>query len=45
MQGAPVTFESQRGTLETTGVVFTNTSGVATNTLTLTQASCNSSPG
>jgi adhesin/invasin len=37
VQGAPVTFESQRGTLETTGVVFTNTSGVATNTLTLTQ--------
>ena len=36
VQGAPVTFESQRGTLETTGVVFTNTSGVATNTLTLT---------
>ncbi|MGH9285701.1 MAG: invasin domain 3-containing protein, partial [Acidimicrobiales bacterium] len=37
VQGAPVTFESQRGTLQTTGVVFTNTSGVATNTLTLTQ--------
>jgi hypothetical protein len=37
LQGAPVTFESQRGSLTTTGVVFTNTSGVATNTLTLTQ--------
>ena len=36
-QGAPVTFESERGSLQNTGVVFTNTSGVATNTLTLTQ--------
>jgi hypothetical protein len=37
LQGAPVTFESERGELETVGVVFTDTSGVATNTLTLTQ--------
>lgn len=37
VQGAPVTFESQRGTLQTTGVVFTDTTGVARNTLTLTQ--------
>lgn len=41
LQGAPVTFESQRGTLSTTGVVFTNTSGVATNELTLTQQELN----
>ena len=38
LQGAPVTFRSERGTLETTGVTFTDTSGVATNRLTLTQA-------
>jgi adhesin/invasin len=37
LQGAAVTFESQRGSLSTTGVVFTDTSGVASNTLTLTQ--------
>ncbi|HKI85816.1 MAG TPA: invasin domain 3-containing protein [Thermoanaerobaculia bacterium] len=37
LQGAPVTFKSQRGTLSTTGVVFTDTTGVATNTLTLQQ--------
>lgn len=37
LQGAPVTFQADRGTLETAGVVFTNTTGVATNTLTLTQ--------
>ncbi|MEA2563323.1 MAG: hypothetical protein QOH06_4827 [Acidobacteriota bacterium] len=37
LQGAPVTFEATRGTLEFTGVVFTDTSGVATNTLTLDQ--------
>jgi adhesin/invasin len=35
LQGAAVTFESERGTLETVGVVFTDTSGVATNILTL----------
>jgi len=35
LQGAPVTFQSERGTLETNGVVFTDTNGVATNTLTL----------
>jgi adhesin/invasin len=38
LQGAPVTFRSDRGTLETTGVTFTDTSGVATNRLTLAQA-------
>jgi adhesin/invasin len=38
LQGAAVTFSSARGTLATTGVVFTDTTGVATNTLTLTQA-------
>lgn len=38
VQGAPVTFSSERGTLETTGVVFTDTNGVATNDLTLTQS-------
>ena len=37
LQGAPVTFEASRGELEFTGVVFTDTSGVATNTLTLDQ--------
>ncbi|HWM94820.1 MAG TPA: invasin domain 3-containing protein [Thermoanaerobaculia bacterium] len=37
LQGAPVTFEASRGDLEFTGVVFTDTSGVATNTLTLEQ--------
>ncbi len=37
IQGAAVTFESQRGSLSNTGVVFTDTSGVASNTLTLTQ--------
>lgn len=37
LQGAPVTFEATRGDLEFTGVVFTDTSGVATNTLTLDQ--------
>lgn len=36
LQGAPVTFQSQRGSLETTGVVFTNTNGVAENVLTVT---------
>lgn len=36
-QGAPVTFESDRGTLQTDGVVFTDTRGVARNTLSLTQ--------
>lgn len=35
LQGAPVTFESSHGTLEVNGVVFTDTSGVATNTLTV----------
>jgi phage baseplate assembly protein gpV len=38
LQGAPVTFESDRGTLSTNGVVFTQTNGVATNTLTVRQA-------
>lgn len=38
VQGAPVTFSSERGTLETTGVVFTDTTGIATNKLTLTQS-------
>lgn len=37
LQGAPVTFKAQRGTLSTTGVVFTDTTGVATNTLSLQQ--------
>jgi adhesin/invasin len=37
IQGAPVTFQSEAGTLQTTGVVFTNTSGVATNQLTVRQ--------
>lgn len=37
LQGAPVTFESERGTLETVGVVFTDTSGIATNELTVVQ--------
>ena len=37
LQGAPVTFEASRGELEVTGVVFTDTSGVAENTLTLDQ--------
>lgn len=35
LQGAPVTFEASHGTLEVNGVVFTDTSGVATNTLTV----------
>lgn len=33
LQGAAVTFDSERGTFATQGVVFTNTSGVATNEL------------
>ncbi len=37
LQGAPVTFQSQRGTLSSTGVVFTDTTGVATNTLSVQQ--------
>ncbi len=37
IQGAPVTFQSEAGTLETTGVVFTDTTGVATNELTVRQ--------
>ena len=37
LQGAPVTFEASAGTLEITGVVFTDTTGVATNTLTVDQ--------
>lgn len=36
-QGAPVTFEAERGSLATNGVVFTNTSGVASNELTITE--------
>lgn len=36
-QGAPVTFEAERGSLSANGVVFTNTSGVASNELTITQ--------
>jgi adhesin/invasin len=35
LQGAPVTFESSHGSLEFTGVVFTDTTGVARNTLTV----------
>lgn len=35
LQGAPVTFQAERGTLSETGVAFTNTNGVATNTLTV----------
>jgi adhesin/invasin len=38
LQGASVTFQSERGTFGTTGVVFTDTTGVATNVLTLTPA-------
>lgn len=38
LQGAPVTFQADRGTLTTNGVVFTQTNGVATNTLTLRTA-------
>jgi hypothetical protein len=38
LQGAPVTFQADRGTLEVNGVVFTQTNGVATNTLTLRTA-------
>ncbi|MFP3939359.1 MAG: Ig-like domain-containing protein [Thermoanaerobaculia bacterium] len=41
-QGAPVTFRSQRGTLETTGVVFTNSNGVAENTLSVTEGQISS---
>jgi len=36
-QGSAVTFETQRGTLSTTGVVITGSQGVAENTLTLNQ--------
>jgi adhesin/invasin len=36
VQGAPVTFGAAKGNLETTGVVFTDTNGVATNDLTVT---------
>jgi hypothetical protein len=38
VQGAAVTFQSQVGTFATTGVVFTDTNGIATNKLTVTQA-------
>lgn len=41
-QGAPVTYRSQRGTLATTGVVFTNSNGVAENTLNLTEGQISS---
>jgi hypothetical protein len=41
LQGAPVTFSTDRGTLSTTGTVFTDTTGVATNMLSLTQAQIN----
>jgi len=37
LQGAPVTFQSERGTLSTAGVTFTDTTGLASNSLTLTQ--------
>jgi len=37
VQGASVTFASERGTLSTNGVVFTDQTGVATDMLTLTQ--------
>jgi adhesin/invasin len=43
LQGAPVTFQADRGSLETTGVVFTDTTGVATNRLVLTQSDLPSS--
>jgi len=38
LQGASVTFQSERGTFGTAGVTFTDTTGVATNVLTVTQA-------
>jgi hypothetical protein len=38
LQGASVIFQSQVGTFASTGVVFTDTTGVATNVLTVTQA-------
>ncbi|HEX4959802.1 MAG TPA: Ig-like domain-containing protein [Thermoanaerobaculia bacterium] len=38
LQGAAVTFQSEVGTFATTGVVFTDTTGIATNVLTVTQA-------
>jgi adhesin/invasin len=38
VQGAAVTFQSQVGTFASTGVVFTDTNGIATNKLTVTQA-------
>jgi hypothetical protein len=42
LQGASVTFQSDIGTFATTGVVFTDTTGVATNVLTVTQAQIDS---
>ncbi len=44
LQGASVTFQSEVGTFATTGVVFTDTTGVATNVLTVTQAQLGSRP-
>jgi adhesin/invasin len=38
LQGAAVTFQSQVGTFSNTGVVFTDTNGIAKNELTVTQA-------
>jgi adhesin/invasin len=38
LQGASVTFSSQVGTFASTGVVFTDTNGIATDKLTVTQA-------
>lgn len=38
LQGASVTFQSERGTFSSTGVVFTDTNGIAKNELTVTQS-------
>lgn len=38
LQGAAVTFQSERGTFSNTGVVFTDTNGIAKNELTVTQS-------
>lgn len=35
LQGAPVTFRADKGTLANTGAVFTDSTGIATNTLTV----------
>ena len=41
LQGASVTFQSERGTFSNTGVVFTDTNGIAKNELTVTQSQLN----